>query len=438
MDIGSLRIENGCILVLEDAKYKHAVRFRAEVLKEGRLVLAKLADPYARLHLLDRSEGVLCKAVHSPNRNCILTLRCTPTGHHMLTTVPASNKASCLRMLQDGSLCSHSVDINNANPDLEDLFTVTASRSEGSVESMRCLSLRKSQLRDFAVHGFLQLAGVVSADKLTACSRLLLQQAGRVGGLVAGGVQGAEFGKLPGSFSQHAVVREVFSAEVRAVVQGLLGGPIEQEANLSAQIALRHPQDLGPAAVRWDEWHTDGYRQGIPHPFSLLVGIALSPVDGPLQGNLTVFPGSHFPLHACRLSEDGGFDTARLIHAIATQEVYSDLRCAGPGFVAQRCEGLPPRPALPFLGNPLQLMAQPGDIVLLHADLAHCGALNLSPRVRQMVFFRIRRAAAESWEEVAAAQAEDMWVDLIGVRQQLGSELQELERIYKPRDGIVE
>ena len=44
-------------------------------------------------------------------------------------------------------------------------------------------------------------------------------------------------------------------------------------------------------------WHTDGMRQGRRHPFTLLLGVALSHVPKSLSGNLAVFPSSHHVLH---------------------------------------------------------------------------------------------------------------------------------------------
>ena len=41
------------------------------------------------------------------------------------------------------------------------------------------------------------------------------------------------------------------------------------------------------------------------------------------------------------------------------------------------------------LGQPLQLMAEPGDVVLCHYQLAHAPAANLSTADRYAIYFRL-------------------------------------------------
>jgi len=41
------------------------------------------------------------------------------------------------------------------------------------------------------------------------------------------------------------------------------------------------------------------------------------------------------------------------------------------------------------LGEPVQLFANPGDVVLCHYQLAHSTAVNLSPNDRIAIYFRI-------------------------------------------------
>ena len=48
------------------------------------------------------------------------------------------------------------------------------------------------------------------------------------------------------------------------------------------------------------------------------------------------------------------------------------------------------QPALPDLGAPLQLLLEPGDIVLAHPKLAHRGAPNYSSNIRYMIYFRLK------------------------------------------------
>jgi hypothetical protein len=91
--------------------------------------------------------------------------------------------------------------------------------------------------------------------------------------------------------------------------------------------------------------------------FTALVGIYLSPVRTEFAGNFTVWPGSHHILEA-HFRERG------------TEALRNGM------------------PRIP-LGRPLQLMTEPGDVVLCHYSLAHTAAVNLSSVDRYAVYFRL-------------------------------------------------
>ena len=74
-------------------------------------------------------------------------------------------------------------------------------------------------------------------------------------------------------------------------------------------------------------------------------------------GNFTVWPGSHHRLE--RHFREHGLETLRY--------------------------GIPDIP----LGPPLQLLAEPGDVVLCHYQLAHAVAVNLSLVDRYAIYFRL-------------------------------------------------
>jgi len=92
--------------------------------------------------------------------------------------------------------------------------------------------------------------------------------------------------------------------------------------------------------------------------FTALVGVFLSPVRREFAGNFTVWPGSHHIL---------------------------EQHFRGCGMAALK-DGMPQI----RLGEPVQVMAEPGDIVLCHYGLAHSAAVNLSDDDRYAVYFRLR------------------------------------------------
>jgi Phytanoyl-CoA dioxygenase (PhyH) len=124
------------------------------------------------------------------------------------------------------------------------------------------------------------------------------------------------------------------------------------------------------------EPHIDGIGTGINglapgspiSNFTALVGVFLTRVDTEFAGNFTVWPGSHRRLEA-------------------------HFRVRGPQAMH---EGMPQIE----LGQPVQLFADPGDVVLCHYQLAHAAAVNLSANDRIAIYFRVWLKDIESrrWE----------------------------------------
>jgi ectoine hydroxylase-related dioxygenase (phytanoyl-CoA dioxygenase family) len=129
------------------------------------------------------------------------------------------------------------------------------------------------------------------------------------------------------------------------------------------QIALRRAHNAQQEEP--PEAHIDGLPtpyNGVPADvlvsnFTVLAGVFLSPVRHEFAGNFTVWPGSHHLLQA-------------------------HFREYGPEALR---DGMPQIP----LGAPVQLMAEPGDVVLCHYGLAHAAAVNLSDADRYAVYFRL-------------------------------------------------
>ncbi len=130
-----------------------------------------------------------------------------------------------------------------------------------------------------------------------------------------------------------------------------------------AQIALRK---AGVAREKVPlEPHIDGMptpHNGVPADvlisnFTALVGVYLSPARTEFAGNFTVWPGSHHVLE--RHFREHGLEGLR--------------------------RGMPDIP----LGKPVQLMTEPGDIVLCHYQIAHTFSVNLSDTDRYAIYFRL-------------------------------------------------
>jgi hypothetical protein len=111
--------------------------------------------------------------------------------------------------------------------------------------------------------------------------------------------------------------------------------------------------------------------------FTALLGVFLTKVDIEFAGNFTVWPGSHHRL-----------------------EAY--FRNRGPQAMH---EGMPQID----LGQPAQLFANPGDVILCHYQLAHAAAVNLSANDRIAIYFRVWLKGIERRRWEALTNIWDGW-----------------------------
>lgn len=147
---------------------------------------------------------------------------------------------------------------------------------------------------------------------------------------------------------------------VRAVCDAALGdGRYDvSEGQIAIRKAHNAPEQSPPTP------HIDGIpteHNGVEgteiKSFTALIGVFLTEVSAEFAGNFTVWPGSH-----TRLQQ----------HFAARGK-------------AALTEGMPNI----SLGEPVQLLCKPGDVVFCHYELAHGAAVNTSDRDRIAVFFRL-------------------------------------------------
>lgn len=133
------------------------------------------------------------------------------------------------------------------------------------------------------------------------------------------------------------------------------------------QVALRFPQppqrghdipDIKPGT----QYHIDGMGQNKLCPFTLLCGVALSDQTRPNMGNLHVFPGSH--LH------EG-------LHTYYRDKINDDEQGEADS-------------GKPDLGESVQVLLRPGDIVIAHQLLAHRVGVNTSEHIRYQLYYRVK------------------------------------------------
>jgi Phytanoyl-CoA dioxygenase (PhyH) len=163
---------------------------------------------------------------------------------------------------------------------------------------------------------------------------------------------------------------------ILAAAAELTGPPGVQVAFGQAQVALNIP----PYPHRPGRPHIDGYQPGqaIPGTFTMLAGLLLTGQETSDGGNLWVWPGTHLG-HA-------RFFARRGPGAFASAAGYPDIE----------------------LPEPVQVHGRRGDVLLAHYLLGHNIGGNVSGRVRQALYWRLRAPGHEDrWAECLA----DPWRD---------------------------
>jgi hypothetical protein len=214
------------------------------------------------------------------------------------------------------------------------------------------MKLNETQMREFYEQGVLKLPGIVSQDLVLRARRAINANLGE------NGMHPDDLPRLraqsycPG-LSGDPVITDLYNASpIRGVAEQMIGeGKVKPVKG--GQIALRFPRSVDPPDLTFrphiDGMYTptNGVKEGTIGNFTALVGVFLSDVPEPNSGNFTTWNGTH-----------------------RTYEEY--FREHGPQSLLQ---GMPPVE----LPDPTQFIGQAGDAALVHYQLAHGIAPNISP-----------------------------------------------------------
>ena len=247
------------------------------------------------------------------------------------------------------------------------------------------MELTREQKEHFYEQGYVLVPDVVPRERVDAALQAINHSLGE-------GIDPARLAILrsqshcPELQKEHIITDLYNDTPAKALVESLVG-PGKVRPISSGQIALRFPIAPGsapkPPLPHLDGMYTptNGVPKGRIMSFTALIGVALSDVGGPYAGNLTVWPGTH-----------------RLY------ETY--FRQHGPEALL---EGMPNVP----LPEPVHIVAQAGDVMLCHYELAHTAAPNTSPHVRYAIYFRASHVDHErQWKQAMS----DIWLEWPGIQ----------------------
>ena len=195
-------------------------------------------------------------------------------------------------------------------------------------------------------------------------------------------------------------VMDLFGGPVKSLLEAMAGAPVRTlgvrmypvaVANDNCQLAYMRNS---PGACSAYNAHVDG----APNPgqrhlnkHSAMIGVPLTPVRAPLRGNYTVWPGSHRHVSSYLTQSFAGTN--------AVEAIWGDF--------------VPPADCLP-----LQVLAEPGDVLVIHHLLLHGTACNASGETRRMAFFRVN---FEFYADTDLARFADLWGDWRGLGRELES-----------------
>ena len=247
------------------------------------------------------------------------------------------------------------------------------------------MSLTSEQRRDLYESGYLHVPGAVPEEQIKRCRRKIHHSIGE---------NGLDPDELTW-FRSRSYCPELqndpdFTGLARSDGPWSLMSDALGEGNVAVgdwvQIALRFPSMA--EAPRRPGWHIDGVptpHNGVPPDqiahFTCLLGVVLSDVLEPNCGNFTCWPGGHHEIE-------------RWFQANPKEKLL---------------EGWPDVE----LGEPHQVCAKAGDVVLAHYLLPHGVGPHMGPDPRYMVFFRVKHA---NHEQIGDRCLTDAWYEWEGMQ----------------------
>lgn len=246
------------------------------------------------------------------------------------------------------------------------------------------MELSYAQKREIYENGFVKIPGAVPQVMVDAALRAINHSVGE--GMKSEDVNIFRARSFCPELQSSPVITDMFNKTVAwDLAQSALGqGKVHPVRG--GQIALRFPGMEDPPrspGCHIDGMYspTNGVQKGTIQNFTMLVGVYLSETACENAGNFTVWPGTH-RLFASYFQEHGA-------------EALLD--------------GMP-KIEMP---KPVQLMVEPGDVVLAHYQLAHGNAPNVSPNVRYALYFRLTHGDfdRENWQQ----PMQNIWMHWPGI-----------------------
>lgn len=282
------------------------------------------------------------------------------------------------------------------------------SDDDGVSRGGRKTSLTEKDVLQFEKDGYIILRGAVPQDQVEAALRVI-DEAFASGNHGISDVNPTDVvPKFDDNVSKHPdVVGVLRDTPLYDMCEQLIGRNQAWQPQ-RAQVALREPSKYWKG-LGWDlnttpdpdGWHIDGGSGTYAYvgsPFTMLVGVCLSPgqdVDNN-QGQFLAWPGSHYPLH------DGVAERVREGRIKDPHAIFAGTREERPD-----------------IGAPIRCLLRPGDAVLAHQRLGHCGGPNLGNNVRKNLYLRVMNRQHDSYLSSGELLNGSVWTEYAGVREVL-------------------
>lgn len=248
------------------------------------------------------------------------------------------------------------------------------------------MQLTTTQKQEFREQGYLALPEIVPQSLVLRARRAINANLGEKG------IDPVELPKYrsqtycPDLTGDPAIADLYNATPLREITEQLVGAGQVRPIN-RGQIALRFPRPEDPADLRVRP-HLDGMyspmngvQAGNIANFTALIGVFLSDIPEPNSGNFTVWPGTP-SLYEKYFQEHG---PQSLLNGMPDVE----------------------------LPTPVQITGKAGDAVLVHYQMAHGVAVNISANTRYAIFFRVNHIEHEKHQWSCMT---DIWEEWSGMR----------------------
>jgi hypothetical protein len=251
---------------------------------------------------------------------------------------------------------------------------------------MSVMTLSREQKQELHDDGYVVVHALVPDEQIRNARRAINQSFGR--GIDPERIAEFESRSFCPELRENSIIHDLLlTNKTLDIVEDLIGPNAVDQNDIHPQMAIRFPSlsdEVRPPSPHLDGMYTptNGLEPGDIWSHTLLVGIFLTDVVEPNAGNFTAWPGSHHRYE--KYFRDHGPES--LLNGMPTIDI----------------------------GEPRQVMARAGDVLLAHYELGHTNGPHVGVDPRYAVFFRVSHPqhGQQKWDAMT-----NIWLEWPGMTE---------------------